>query len=623
MKFDRNTVLGFVILAALFFGYFFFTNKEQDAVRKQKAKEQAYKDSVLTANRPKQDTVTMYKDSLHNDSIGRITKAGQFQAGAEGTEQLVVVENELIKVTFTTKGGQPKKAELKNYKGQDSNLVKLAATDFDKISYAINTGNAGTSSSAQTGDLFFSKFDTSKNADGSKVVSFMLQSSDSSGAGPSIIHEFILKPNDYMVDFNVKMKGADKLLTQGNMNLLWQYSAAQQESDISYEKQNTQIGYVKDGEFDYHTISKRSSKSFDGSVKWLGVRQRFFFTILVAKNNFSSGSSMEWILPPDSSQTIVKSTANMKLAIPVASSATIPFGIYYGPSDYHLLKKYDMKFEKLVNLGQGMYAFVRPLNRFVIMPIFDFMKGLVGNYGIAIALLTLFIRLVISPLTYKSYLSGAKMKALRPEIAKLKEKHGEDKQAMSMDQMKLFREAGVNPLGGCIPALLQIPIFFALFSFFNSEVGLRGASFLWSQDLSAFDQFFKFGTHIPILGNHLSLFNITACITSFLISWYSMSMTPDQSNPVMKYMPYIFPIFLLFFFNRLPSALTWYYTVSNIVTLVIQFIIQNYIIDHNKILEKIDENRKKPKTKSKWQERMEQMQDQQKKMKEIQQKNKR
>jgi YidC/Oxa1 family membrane protein insertase len=251
------------------------------------------------------------------------------------------------------------------------------------------------------------------------------------------------------------------------------------------------------------------------------------------------------------------------------------------------------------------------------------MKSLTGSLGIAIALLTLFIRLVISPLTYKSYLSGAKMKALRPEIAKLKEKHGDDRQAMSMDQMKLFREAGVNPLGGCIPALLQIPIFFALFSFFNSEVGLRGAHFLWSNDLSAYDQVIKFGVNIPLLGSHLSLFNITAVLTSFLISVYSMSMSPDQSNPVLKYMPYIFPVFLLFFFNRLPSALTWYYTVSNIITLSMQFVIQNYIIDHDKILAKMAETRKKPKTKSKWQERMEQMQEQQRKMKEMQQKNRR
>src|SRR6266513_1631768 len=218
------------------------------------------------------------------------------------------------------------------------------------------------------------------------------------------------------------------------------------------------------------------------------------------------------------------------------------------------------------------------------------------------------------------------MKVLRPEIAKLREKYGSDQQQISVEQMKLFREAGVNPLGGCIPALLQIPIFFALFSFFSSEVGLRGASFLWANDLSAPDKVIHFG-NIPlissVLGDHISLFTITAVITSFLISLYSMSMTPDQSNPVLKYMPYIFPVFLLFIFNRLPSALTWYYTVSNLITLALQFVIQNYIIDHDKILSKMEANRKKPKTKSKWQERMEQMQAQQKKMKETQQKNKR
>ena len=327
-------------------------------------------------------------------------------------------------------------------------------------------------------------------------------------------------------------------------------------------------------------------------------------------------------MPSGDTNIIVQSTANLRVPVPVAPQARVDFGLYYGPSDYHLLKKYDLKFEKLVNLGQGMYAFVRPLNKYIILPIYDFMQGIVNNHGLAIALLTLFIRLLISPLTYSSYLSGAKMKALRPEIAALNEKYGKDQQQKSVEQMKLFREAGVNPLGGCIPALLQIPIFFALFSFFNAEVGLRGADFLWAKDLSAFDDVIKFGFNIPILGSHLSLFTITAVVTSFLISIYSMSMTPDQSNPVMKYLPYIFPVFLLFIFNRLPSALTWYYTVSNIITLILQFVIQNYIIDHNKVLARIEANRKKPKTKSKWQERMEQMQEQQKKLKEMQQKQK-
>lgn len=618
MKFERNTVIGFVILAGLFFGYFYFTNKQQSEYRKQQAeklkREKAIQDSINLVNKPRQDSLSRIADS-----VAKVAKVGNFQAAIQDTtEKLLVAENELIKVTFTNKGGQVKKVELKKFKGLDSSEVRLAASSFDKLGYVINTGNNTT---ANTAELYFNALEPVKNADGSQTIAFTLQSSDSTFP-TAITHKFTIRPNDYMLDFTVELTGADKLLTQGNMNLTWQYAAAQQESDIDFEKQNTQIGYVKDGSFDYHTISRRSDKNFDKEVKWIGVRQRFFFGILVAKNNFSNGR-MEWTIPPDSTKTIVQSTANMKVQLPVASRVTAPFSIYYGPSDYHILKKYDMKFEKLVNLGQGMYAFVRPLNRFIILPIYDFFSGLVGNMGIAIALLTLFIRLLISPLTYSSYLSGAKMKALRPEIAALKDKYGEDRQAMSMEQMKLFREAGVNPLGGCIPALLQIPIFFALFSFFNSEVSLRGAHFLWSSDLSAFDAPIRFGFHIPLLGSHLSLFNITACLTSFMISWYSMSTTPDQSNPVLKYMPYIFPVFLLFFFNRLPSGLTWYYTVSNLVTLILQFIIQNYIIDHNKILAKIEENRKKPKTKSKWQERMEQMQEQQKKMKEMQQKNKR
>lgn len=617
MKFDRNTVIGFTVLALLFIGYFAVTNKQQAEYRKQQAVQKAYDDSVALANRPKQDTLAIKKDSAQSDSMQRVASAGSFQSAANGEEKLVQVENNLVKITFTNKGGQVKSVELKNYKEHDSSLVKLAGTDFDQLAYTINTSQNKTVS---TGDLYFAPSEITAGADGAKIVSFQLSSSDSNTT--SIIHKYTIRPDDYMIDFNVEMNGMDQLLTQGIMNLSWKYAASQQESDISFEKQNTQVGYVKDGSFDYHTIGRRSSKDFDESVSWVGVRQRFFFSILVAKNNFSSGR-MEWNIPPDSAKTVVRSTANMKVQMDAARTSSVDLGLYYGPSDYQTLKKYDMKFEKLVNLGQGMYSFVRPINRYIIMPIFDFFRGFTGNMGIAIALLTLFIRLLTSPLIYKSYLSGAKMKALRPEIAKLKDKFGEDRQAMSMEQMKLFREAGVNPLGGCIPALLQIPIFFALFSFFNSEIGLRGASFLWATDLSAFDDPIRFGFNIPLLGSHLSLFNITAVITSFLISFYSMSMTPDQSNPVMKYLPYIFPVFLLFFFNKLPSALTWYYTVSNMITLILQIIIQKYIIDHDKILAKIDENRKKPKTKSKWQERLEQMQEQQKKMKDMQNRKKR
>lgn len=615
MKLDRNTVIGFAVLALLFIGYFWTTSNEQSKYRKKQAEEKRIQDSIANANRPRVDTLALRMDSLKADSLKKINITGVFKKPGADTEKLIYIEKDLVKIAFTNKGGQPKWVDLKKYKNQDSAWVRLAGSDFDKISYSIATGP---NNSAQVTDLFFSSVDTVANPDGSTAITFTLNADSGSS---SVKHHFVVRPNDYMIDFSVELNGADKLLQNGQMNVIWQYTAAQQESDISFEKQNTQIGYQMDGDFDYHSLLRKSGKDFDKPVQWIGIRQRFFNTIFVAKTNFSSGN-MEWSVPPDSAKEIVRSTANLKVKVQVASHANVDFGIYYGPSDYHILRKYDMQFDKLINLGQGMYAFVRPVNRFLVMPVFDLMKK-VGSYGLAIALLTIIIRLLISPLTYTSYLSGAKMKVLRPEIAKLKEKYGGDQQQMSMEQMKLFREAGVNPLGGCIPALLQIPIFFALYSFFNSNVALRGESFLWAKDLSAYDVVISFGTKIPLLGNHLSLFTITACITSFLISLYSMSMTPDQSNPVLKYMPYIFPVFLLFIFNRLPSGLTWYYTVSNLITLVIQYVIQTYIIDHDKILAKMEENRKKPKTQSKWQERFQQMQEQQKKMKETQQKGRR
>lgn len=610
MNFDRNTVIGFVVLALLFAGYFWYTSKEQAEFRKDKLRQ----DSIANANKPKVDTAALDIETTKNDSLARIKTGGAYQKAVIDSERTLIVDNNVLEITFSSKGGQPKKVELKKFNGTDSTPVKLASTNFDKIDYSINTAS---NSSAYITDLNFHLDTVIENADKSHLVVYTLRPDT---AGPAIHHQFLVRDNDYMIDFTVQMDGADKLLSQGNLNLTWQYKAVQQESDLSFEKQNTQVGYVMDGDFDYHTIGRRSSKEFDKPVKWIGIRQRFFNTFLVAKNNFSSGR-IEWIIPADTARTVMQSIATMKLQLPVARSVSAPFNIIYGPADFKMLKQHDLSFEKLINLGQGAYAFVRPLNRFVVMPVFDFIRSISGNsLGLAIALLTIIIRLVISPLTYSSYLSGAKMKVLRPEIAKLREKYGNDQQQISVEQMKLFREAGVNPLGGCIPALLQIPIFFALYSFFSSSIALRGQSFLWANDLSASDAVIKFGANIPMIGSHLSLFTVTAVVTSFLISVYSMSMSPDQSNPVMKYMPYIFPFFLLFIFNRLPSALTWYYTVSNVITLGLQFVIQTYIIDHDKILAKIEENRKKPKGKSKWQERMEQMQAQQKKLKDMQQK---
>lgn len=607
MNFDRNTVIGFIALAALFIAYFFYNSQDQQRVLRERARV----DSIAKANAPKPDPVAQRNDSIRLDSQNKAVSAGALITALNGTEQTTSIENDVIRIVFTNKGGQPKSVELKKFKGPDSTNVKLAASEFDKINYVIKTS---ANSTADITNFYFTGGQV-KNAGGVQTITYQLQSPN----GTSILHQFLLKPNEYMVDFNLGLNGASQLTTGNTLNLTWQHEALQLQKDLEYEKQQSQISYRADNDYDYTNAMSSGSEEFEKNVNWVGVKQQFFNSTIIAKNNFSSGR-VEWT-SPTTGKTIAQATANFKIQLPAAANATVPLALYYGPNEYKILKNYGYEMEEMVNLGSGMFAFVKYLNRWIVIPVFDLFRTITSNYGIVILLLTLFIRLLISPLTYTSYLSGAKMKVLRPEVDALRAKYGNDQQQISMEQMRLFREAGVNPLGGCIPGLLQIPIFFALYSFFNSSVALRGQGFLWAEDLSQYDSVLNLPFNIPFYGDHVSLFTITAVITSFLISLYSMSMTPDQSNPVLKYMPYFFPIILLFIFNKLPSGLTWYYTVSNVITLVLQFVIQNYIINHDKILAKIEVNRKKPKTKSKWQERIEQMQDQQKKMQETQNKN--
>jgi len=604
MGFDRNTVIGFVLLAVLFFGYFFYTSKTQQA---QLQIEKARKDSLAKLNPVRTDTSLVKTDSLHRDTLNHIASAGNFVAAAKGPEQLSTLENELIKVTFTNKGGQIKQVELKKYTKTDKTPVVLMGNSTDRFSYAINTA---ANQSTQTADLFFTLGAIVKNADGSQSINFTLLSADST----SVTHQFSIKPNDYMINFDVHLNGANQLLTQGGMNINWLYTAKQQEPDINYEKVQARLYYFTDNDFDYAAIGEGANKKVETPLKWIAVKQQFFNATLISGTNFNN-AEVNVVTPPDSTHQINNTSTILRMQVPAGNNITVPMQWYVGPNDYYILKKYDMNLQSMVDLGSGMFAFVKYLNRGVIMPVFHFLAQFISQFGWVILLLTIFIRLLISPLTYSSYLSGAKMKVLRPELDVLKKKHGDNQQAYAMDQMKLFREAGVNPLGGCIPSLLQVPIFFALYSFFNSNIALRGQGFLWAKDLSSYDVIAQLPFSIPLgYGDHVSLFTLTAIATSFLISLYNMGMTPTQGNPMMKYMPYIFPVILLFFFNRLPAALTWYYTVSNTITLLFQFIIQKYIINHDKILAKMEANRKKPKKQSKWQERITQMQEAQKKV---------
>jgi YidC/Oxa1 family membrane protein insertase len=600
MGMDRNTIIGFVLLGVLLFIYLFTSTKNNQQLERQRLREA---DSIA-ALRKQQEALHVTQDSVKVKVASGDSLTG-FNKAIGGTEKLLTVENSLLKIVFSNKGGQPREVVLKHFKLYDSSLVKIVDSNLsNKLNYDINTGTGQVS---HITDLYFDGAKVEKSADGTQTVTYELPAP----SGLSILHQYIIRPDSYLLDWNLTTTGANQLFSQNSLNINWHSEMEKTQTYVYYEKRLTNVCFSTDNTFDY--ISSKSEKTFEKPVQWVSVVQQFFNRTLIAKNNFEGGDIQWHREVSDTSNMLGTADVHLQAKLP-GSAATLNFQWFYGPNDYNILKTAGPNMDRIVDLGRDMYAFVRPINTYIIMPVFNFFHSLVSSYGIVILLLTLFIRLLTSPLVYSSYLSGAKMKALRPEIDILKKKTGGDQQQMGVEQMKLFREAGVNPLGGCIPALLQIPIFFALFSFFNSNVALRGQSFLWAHDLSIYDVVVKLGFTIPAYGDHVSLFATLAVITSFLISLYGMSMTPDNSNPAMKYMPYIMPVMLLLFFNRLPAALTWYYTVSNLITLILQFVIQNYIIDHDKILAKLQANRTKPKTKPKWQERFEQMQEAQKKI---------
>jgi len=611
MGMDKNTVIGFALIGALLIGMFIINSRSNQAYLTEKKR---IEDSIA-ATKPKIDPVAMQKDSLIMDSLleAKQKLPAVFITDSSKEEKLETLENDLLKITFSNKGGQPITVELKNFKRYDGKGIILENGKFNKLSYTINTGNNQTS---QTADIPFVSSGKITNPDKSQSISFVLKDS----TGREIIHHYRIKPGSYLVDFNISMTGADKLVSQNTVNLLWQVETPQLESDIEYERQQTHVSYLENGDYDFEYVGSGDDMKFK-DLDWLAVKQQFFIAALSAKNKFQT-AQVKWEVPDDSLQVIAKTTANLNITLQGTSAANVPLQLYYGPSDYTILKKDGNKMENIVPYGSGVFAFVKYINRHFLLPVFDFLRNNIASMGMVILLLTLLIRLITSPILYKSYLSGAKMKALKPEIDRLKEKHGDDRQAFSMDQMKLWKSAGVSPLGGCLPALLQIPIFMSLYYFFQSNISLRGENFLWAKDLAAYDSIATLPFSIPFYGDHVSLFTITATLTSLVISIYSMSNMQDNSNPVMKYMPYIFPILLLGVFNNLPAALTWYYTVSNTITLILQVIIQKYIINHEKILAQIEENRKKPVKQSKFQERMMAMQESNRKLQELKKKGK-
>jgi YidC/Oxa1 family membrane protein insertase len=602
MNNDKNTIIGFVLLAGLFFAYFWYTNKQQNEYNAYKKR---FDDSVAALTKKtslsKDTSSAVALASVAKDSTGKIDTV---------KESISVLENDMVKVYLSNKGGQIQKVSLKHYVNAEKKNVTLG--DSTSLTYPLNLGNNQT---AQVNQLLFQHVDSS-STNGTQKLTYTYSTPN----GGTIQHIFTLQQGQYNVDWTININGADQVLTNHQINVLWEAHSYVHERSLKYERQMSNVCFSEGKEFDY--ISSKTTKTFEKPIQWVGLVQQFFNTTLVAKDGFASGK-LDWSRRADSSNALAYLQSQFQTTVN-GNNVSVPLSIYYGPNDLNVLKSQAPEMEKIVNLGRDLYSFVRPINRYVIKPVFDFFGGMVTNLGWAVLLLTIFIRLITAPLTYSSYLSSAKMKVLKPELDGIKAKLGDNQQAFAMEQMKLFREAGVNPLGGCIPSLLQIPIFFALYSFFNSNISLRGQAFLWSKDLSSYDSILNLPFDLPLgIGNHISLFTLIAVVTMFIMSMYNMSMTPaTQDNPAMKYMPYIFPVMMFFMFNSLPSALTWYYSVSNIITLVLQLIIQKFIINHDKILAEIEVKRKTPKKKSNWQSKYEDMVNAQKKVQELKEKTK-
>jgi YidC/Oxa1 family membrane protein insertase len=604
-KFDYNTFIGMILLGGILL-YWMNINKP-DEIIPETSKTQQIIDSVNLAT---QNNLSGKPVAL-NDSLKQIdftNKLGAFaQSAIQGANGTTILENELVKLTINNKGGQITEALIKNYKTYDS--LPLYMIKDKNASFNINFGTTD-SRILNTKDLFFDP-NITKNGENT-VVSMKLKVSDSQ----FLEYRYEIKPNDYMIDFAIRSQGLSTVINSSNpINLDWSLNGFRNEKSLKTENTMYSYYYYKTGDdVDYLNAGKSEVVN---DIHWVAYKQHFFMSNLLTDTPFNNASITSTDLVKNEEIDTVF-TKRYELKTPLAlTNGELNYNMkwFYGPSDYNLLKTYtDTTLDETADLGWGIFGF---LNRTVFYPVFNFLKGLLSNFGLIIILMTIVVRLIMSPLVYKSYLSSAKMKVIRPELTALNEKYPGKENAMKRQQetMAIQRKAGVSMMSGCIPAVLQMPVFFALFKFFPTNLALRQENFLWANDLSSYDTIFQLPFTIPFYGNHVSLFPILASVAIFFYMKMNQSQQANMQAPtqegmpdmgkMMKYMIYFSPIMMLFFFNNYASSLSLYYFISNLLTIIIMLVIKNFVIDEDKIHAQIEENKKKPeKAKSKFRQKI-------------------
>ena len=613
---DKNTITGFVLIGLVLIAFTWLNRPSQAQIEAQ----QRYRDSVAMVQYEMQQAEALRsaeKDAVSSDtSLEGLTDSvrqvrlqnnfGAFASAATGSEEIITLENDNVEIKINSKGGAVCYARVKDYVTYEKDPLILFEGDDSKFNVTFVTA---TNRVVNTSDLYFTPVGSSKNS-----VTMRLN------AGEDGIIDFVytLAPDDYMLNFKIQTSGLNGVLAPSTnaLDLQWSQKMRSQEKGRKLENQYTSLYYkfVSD-DVEYFGDSKDEDKQISNRLKWIGYKNKFFASVLIADDAFSA-TNLSAKQRNDNSEYLKEFSATTSVAFSVTREESIGFSYFFGPTKYRLLRSYDEDAESNFKLGLDNlvplgYQWLRPVNKYFILPIFNYLEGFLTNYGLIILLLTLAVKLVLFPLTYKSYMSQAKMRVLRPQVEQLKLKYPKKEQSMELQQatMALYSSAGASPLSGCLPMMLQMPILIALYWLFPTAIELRQQGFLWAEDLSTYDDIISWNANIPLIssfiGNHISIFCLLMAIVNVVFAKINMNMTNtgQQQMPGMNMIMYMMPVMMFFFFNQSSSGLSYYFLISTLITIG-QTMMFRFGINEAKLLAKLEENKKKPKKQSGFMQRL-------------------
>ncbi|GAB3695884.1 membrane protein insertase YidC [Spirosoma flavus] len=575
---DRNQLIGIVLILAMLVGYQLLVPKpapEKEPVQQTQTTKPTTSSAAAAA---------VEKAGQPLDSAAAKAQFGDFAAVATGETRDIVLENKDIKVTFSTQGGRVKEVILKHYKTFNQKPLVLIDNESSKTLLELPT-NRGKVNLHQ---LYYQT--TSQNSPDNgqpKQITFRADVA----SGQSIEQTYSLPAEGYVLDYDLKLNGLSGAVGNGDIRFFWEDKMRQYENDLANNRRAATINYLS-GDENFDGLKEGESNeeaTVEEPVQWFTIKHKYFLSGFVAKNAPLTKANFKTLVNPADSNVVKTAVADVTLPMADVKAGKGQYKFYYGPNDFQLLGDVAPEFDRNVYLG---YSILKPINKYFFVPVFNLLEKFISNYGLLIIALVVFVKLLLTPLTYKSYVSMAKMRVLAPEIEAIKERVGDDMTKQQSEQMKLYQEVGVSPLSGCVPVLATMPILFALFMLFPNLIELRQKPFLWAGDLSTYDAFLTFPT-LPFIGGHLSLFTVLMTASSIAYAYYNNQTTPTQPGPVnMKALSYVFPLMFMFVLNSYPAGLTFYYFVSNVVTIAQQQLIRRFV-DEDKIKALLDENRRK------------------------------